>query len=222
MRRDGLSYRQIRAKLKIPTSTLSGWFKDMDWSKTLKDRLAKASSESGTVRLNELNKIRGERLRRAYQAAAEEAREEFEILKYNPAFIAGIMLYWGEGDKLSGQNVKLTNTDPEMIKLFVFFLTQVLGVPKSRVRGHILLYPDLDDWLSRAYWVKASGLSREHFTKSTVIQGKHKTRRLSFGICMITVSSAYLKVKILEWLKLMPLELMNKGYYENMVPSADS
>jgi hypothetical protein len=220
MRKNGKSYRQIRSALKIPLSTLSGWFAEAEWSVDVKKKLIQSSNEAGAIRLAELDKIRGKHLARAYETAKEEAIKEFETLKYNPVFIAGIMLYWGEGDKLTKQSVKLTNTDPEMIKLFVYFLIQVLKIPKSRVRLQILLYPDLDDWLCRAYWYKASGLSASHFTKSTVIQGKHKTRRLSFGICMVTVSSTYLKVKMLEWMNLLPKELMNQQYYENIASEA--
>jgi len=218
MRKNGLSYRQIHAALKIPKSTLSEWFADERWSREIKKKLAQASADAGAVRLKELDKVRGEHLKRAYESAKEEARFEFEKLKYNPVFIAGLMLYWGEGDKINKYHVRLTNTDPELIKLYCFFLTEVLRIPASRLSGHILLYPDLDDWLCRAYWTKASGLPNRQFMKSTTIAGRHKTRRLSFGICVIDISSTYLKVKVLEWLKLLPNELMNKRYYENIAP----
>lgn len=216
MRKQGKSYGEIRESLKIPKSTLSGWFTDQEWSQDIKKRLTDSARKELTVAMGEMNRVRGNRLKRAYEGARDEARKEFETLKYSPVFIAGMMLYWGEGDKLTRQHVKLTNTDPEMVKLYVLFLTSVLRIPKTRIRLHLLLYPDLDDWLCQVYWSNASGLSRGHFTKSTVIQGKHKTRRLSFGVCIVNISSTYLKVKILEWLKLLPGELMNRGYYENI------
>jgi hypothetical protein len=216
LRKEGESYRGISRKLKIPMGTLSGWFANEEWSKGVKEKLTKSAATESRARMKELGKVRGQNLKRIYEEARTEAIAELETLKYNPLFIAGLMLYWGEGDKLSKGNVSLTNTDPKMLKLYVAFLTRVCGVPVERIRGHILLYPDLDDWLCRVYWAQETGLSKGNFGKSTVIQGKHKTRKLSFGICVLNVASSYLKVKILEWMKTLPGELMDERYYANM------
>jgi hypothetical protein len=210
MRREGESYRGISRKLKIPMGTLSGWFGGEEWSKEIRNNLSESALKESRSRIKELNKVRGQNLKKAYEEARVEAAEEFEKWKHHPLFVAGVMLYWGEGDKLTKNNVKLTNTDPKMQGIFVAFLTKVCGVPLERVRGQILLYPDLDDWLCRVYWAQETGLPKGNFTKSTVIQGRHKTRKLSFGICMVTVSSTYLKVKMLEWIKLYAGELMKK------------
>lgn len=216
LRRSGKSYNTILKELKIPKSTLSGWFRDVDWSKELRTRLSKANQTESTKRIRELDKVRGVHLKRAYEEAREEAMHELDSLKYNPLFIAGLMLYWGEGDKLTKSLVSLTNADPKMVKLFIFFLTKICKLPESKIRLHLLLYPDLDDWLSKAYWMRETGMPKENFTKSTVIAGKHKTRRLSFGICIVNVSSTYFKVKMLEWLKSLPDELMKESYYVSM------
>ena len=69
------------------------------------------------------------------------SRSEATYLSYNPngdpfkipiidsiakarLFGLGIGLYWGEGNKLNKYSVKLGNTDPEMIKLFIKFCTK--------------------------------------------------------------------------------------------------
>lgn len=216
LRKAGKSYNAILKELKIPKSTLSGWFRDVDWSRELRVRLSAATQAESTTRIRELDKVRGAHLKRAYEEARNEAGKELAELKYNPVFIAGLMLYWGEGDRRSKGLVSLTNTDPKMIKLFLFFLMNICKIPREKIRIHLLLYPDLDDWLSKAYWMRETGFPRENFTKSTVIAGKHKTRRLSFGICIVNVSSSYMKVKMLEWLKSVPDELMNESYYASM------
>jgi hypothetical protein len=216
MRRSGKSYKQIRAELQIPLSTLSDWFRDIDWSIELAKELSLRQTEIGTARIKELNKIRGRNLEAAYEEARTKAREEFIRLKYHPLFIAGLMLYWGEGTKARKHGVKLANTDPELIRLFVMFLTKVCGVPKDRIRAQVLVYPDLEEKVCRAYWSKWSTLPWENFTKSTVIPGRHKTSRINWGVCLITVSSTYFKVKLMEWLRLLPPELMRRDYYANI------
>lgn len=221
MRKNGKSYGEIRAALKIPKATLSGWFSKIDWSNDMAKKLAVAVQKQHTVRLIELDRIRGTHLKRIYEEACEEAGREFEELKYNPLFIAGLMLYWGEGDKLTKYSTAITNTDPDLIRLYVFFLKNACRVPEEKIKAHVLIYPDLNEEDCRKYWARESCIDISHFTKSTTILGRHKARRIKYGVCMIGISSTYLKVKVLEWLKLLPRELMNEAYYAKMVQSAD-
>mgnify|MGYP001617044621 CR=1 FL=1 len=216
MRKSGKSYSEIHAALKIPKATLSDWFGEIGWSKDMTKKLASRVQVQHTVRIIELDRIRGQHLARSYEEARNEAREDLSILKYNPLFIAGLMLYWGEGDKATKAQVRLANTDPELIRLFVFFLIKICNIPREKVGVHILTYPDIDDKSNRQYWSEISGIAPEKFLKSVLIQGRHKTRRLGHGVCSVYVSSTYFKVKMLEWLKLLPEELMNLRYYENM------
>lgn len=216
MRKQGKSYKEIHAALRIPVSTLSDWFSKKEWSAAIRKRLATSAHTASTIRIEELNKIRGQHLAKAYETARAEARQEFELLKYDPLFISGIMLYWGEGAKDPKQGVKFTNSDSKMIEFYVQFLLKSCRIPIEKIKAYVLIYPELEEKTTRAYWSKASGLPWEQFTKSVVIAGRHATRRLGWGVCTITVSSNYFKQKVLEWIKLLPEELLRKGYYENI------
>lgn len=216
LRRSGKSYKQIMNELRVPRATLSDWFSKIGWSVRLKRRLTRLGIIKSAKRLIALNDIRGKHLTQIYNEARQEARKEFETLKYNPLFIAGIMLYWGEGDKRTKQTTKLTNTEPEMIRLFVHFLKNVCAVPSERIRASLVIYPDLNSNRCIEYWSKQSAIPRNKFIKSSVISGRHRTRKLSNGICLVYVSSTYFKVKILEWLSLLPHELMSKKYYASI------
>ena len=213
MRKIGKSYNEILSALQIPKATLSDWFSKENWSNDIRKKLTAAAFEVHTIRLRELDRIRGIHLKKAYAEAEREAIEEFEKLKYNPLFIAGIMLYWGEGDKLTKYEVRLSNTDPSLIRLFVIFLDKICQIPSDKIRLNVLIYPDLNSDECIRYWAAQSGLSANHFTKCISIQGRHKTRRLSNGVCMAHVSSTYFKVKVSKWLELLPKELMSKTYY---------
>jgi len=210
LRKGGSSYNEIVSLLKIPKATLSDWLRNEKWSTEIKKRLADRVQEMSTARLVDLNKTRGSLLDRAYREAKVEAAQELAYLKYNPLFIAGLMLYWGEGDKVTNGSVRLSNTDPGLIKLYTVFLRDICAIPESKMRGHILVYPDLDKEACLTYWSRESGLDRQYFVKCVTIQGRHKTRRLGYGICSIYVSSTYFKTKMLEWLKLLPIDLMKR------------
>ena len=216
MRRQGKSYREIHNALKVPLGTLSNWFSEIGWSKDMAKKLTAQMQIQHTARIGELDKIRGQHLVHAYEEARSEAKKDLTVLKYNPLFIAGLMLYWGEGDKATKGQVRLANTDPELIKLFVFFLKKVCNIHTEKIGISILTYPDIDDKTNRQYWSDVSGIAQGKFLKSILMQGRHKTKRLGHGVCSVYVSSTYFKVKMLEWLKFLPGELMNKEYYANI------
>lgn len=213
LRKLGKSYNAIRQEIRIPKSTLSEWLRPHKWSRDIASVLSEKSKEISAIHIRRLNKIRGKHLVRLYRCARTEAYTEFDKLKYHPLFIAGIMIYWGEGDKVSGHGVRIANTDPGMIRLFVNFMIHVCQIPRNRIKAWILLYPDLDEGVCKKFWVKNSGLGDRSFTKCIIIKGRHKTNRVRYGVCNVGISSKYFKNKMLVWLKLLPSQLLNKKYY---------
>ncbi len=214
LRKSGKSYQQIEKKLSIPRSTLSAWFGGALWSKKIQSELESIARVAHTARIENLNKIRGEHLQKLYLKARDEAVEDFSLLKYHPLFIAGIMLYWGEGDKASPHRISLTNADPDMMKIFVAFINEFCKIDEKRVKAWLLLYPDLDEAICKKYWVTQAGLENIDFNKSIVIQGRHTTKRLGHGVCTVVLSSRYFKEKMLIWIKLFPGVLIDREYYK--------
>jgi len=180
------------------------------WSKKVKNILVEKSKIYSSSRMQWLAKAQKKRLSEIYIEAEKEAAKEFELFKWFPLFIAGICIFWGEGDKISKHQVRIANVDPRLIKIFVNFLKKVCGIPKEKIRAYILIYPDLEAQDCVNYWAKQSGLGLENFTKCIIIRGKHKIRRLNYGVCNITVSSSYLSRKINIWLNLLAMELISK------------
>ena len=130
------------------------------------------------------------------------------LLKNHPLFVAGIVIYWGEGDKLSKHSFRVTNSDPLLLKIFLQFLRRICSNDEDRIRAWVLIYPDLEADVCENYWSKQIGLNRKNFTKSITIQGRHKTRRVTYGICTISYSSRFLKEKMLVWMSLLAQELL--------------
>jgi len=202
LRTEGKSYKEIRAELGVPMATLSDWFRDQDWSRMLSKKLNDKYLEESKARIVHLGKVRGARLDQLYKEARAEAVEEFRLLKNHPLFVSGVMIYWGEGDKGPKAGFRISNTDPQMIRIFLKFLIDVCNVDKSRIRASLLLYPDINEIECKEFWVKEANLKPEYFTKSIVIQGKHKTKRLQRGVCNLVYSSRFLKEKMLVWIDL--------------------
>ncbi len=203
LRRSGKSYKAIHKEINVPLSTLSGWFKNEEWSMEIRDRLGKEQSLAFPKKLEAMVKANKKRWADIHETYRQEASKEFLKLKGDPLFLAGIMLYWGEGEKQQkSSQVRLSNSEPEMIRIFNLFLTKSLKISPDKISTWLLLYPDLVDSVQKNFWSKATGLSLSQFKKSICIKGRHPTKRLSYGVCYITVNSRALKEKVLKWLEL--------------------
>lgn len=208
LRRQGKSYKQLSRELNIPTSTIAGWLKNEPWSQEIKAILSAEISWSNPKNLELLARANRERWRLKREEYRQAAIREFEGLKKDPLFLAGLMLYWGEGEKQTKSSVvRLGNSEPEMIKIFNLFLTKTLKISSDKIWVWVLLYPDLIDSVQRNFWSKSTGIPLSQFKKSIVIKGKHPTKRLSYGVCTIFVQSRALKERILKWLELAQIYL---------------
>ncbi|HEY9584639.1 MAG TPA: hypothetical protein VJI33_03635 [Candidatus Paceibacterota bacterium] len=203
LRKMGKSYNEIKKELGVPISTLSDWFRDQKWSNSIATELSERVKIQSIIRLESLNKVRGENLIRVYKDVQNEASKEFEELKYHPLFVAGVVIYWGEGDKASKNNFRISNSDPLMVRLFLDFLRKVCRVDEGRIRANILVYPDIDSSEALKFWSQKIGLSKNQFTRPTIIVGRHKTRKIHYGICVLTYSSTFLKKKMMNWIELL-------------------
>ena len=217
LRSTGKSYSEISSLLSVPKSTLSDWFKDHSWSKEIGRKLAVRSQQKSSIVLKELGKIRGKHLRVLYDQATVEAKDDFDSLKYHPLFIAAMMIYWGEGDKLSKNRISIANTEPNMLRVFIYFLKNICGIKSEKIRAWILAYPDMDIDLSKKYWIENTGLLDSNFRKTITIQGKPTKRKLNHGVCTVELSSTYFKIKMLIWLKCFSEALISDDYYAGVV-----
>lgn len=207
LRRQGKSYNNISKELGVPMSTLSNWFSDVGWSKSIKIDLTKKANYIARKRLRTYNKKQKIFWEAWREQARQQARDTFSKLKSNPLFISGIMLYWAEGDNKPRNPFRLSNTDPRMIKLYVKFLIESLNVPKENIRLGLILYPDLIEDKCINFWSENTNIHKSQFYKTQFIQGRHPTKRLSYGICMVTCGNRQLKEKALLWIDLLSKNL---------------
>ena len=130
-------------------------------------------------------------------------------LTYEESFLLGLGLgiYWGEGNKVTPNSVRVTNTDPAVIKTFIRFLLEICGLTKTKLRYNIICFNDTDPDIARNYWASELEISGDKFGKITQIpkQGKGTYKRKSqFGVCTVLVGNIKLKrwiMQQLDWLK---------------------
>ena len=159
-----------------------------------------ANREMRREHMKSMNAARKISLDATYKAAGELARDSFIANMSDQLFVSGLSLYWGEGDKRTRHQVRLTNTDPALVKIFLKFLLKYSELPLERVWVSLIRYPDTTSEGCEMYWQDQLGLGAEHFQKTVEIQGRGTERRSAYGICVVGISSSVLKVKMLTWI----------------------
>ena len=142
LREAGKSYSEIKKIVKISSSTLSKWLSGKKWSKEIKKININKNKNKNIKNLEKINFNKKILLKEKYKIAKIEAQKEFELYKTNPLFMAGLMIYAGEGDKIDKYKIRIANSEFYLHLIFIDFLEKFLKVDKNKIKFWLLLYND--------------------------------------------------------------------------------
>ncbi len=114
-------------------------------------------------------------------------------------FGLGLGLYWGEGAKRGTGGVRLTNTDPRLLKKFIEFLEKMYMIDRDKLRFSIQIFRDISSEQALAYWCKELDVSKDQFYKVIVskVRGlgtyRHKSEH---GVVIVYFNNIKLKQSI--------------------------
>lgn len=200
MRKQGLSYSQIKNKLKVSKSTLSLWLASMPLSEK---RIRELRSD---------NPVRIERFRNTMRSKKEvrlnetykKVSKDIGILTERDLFIAGLFLYWGEGTKTKDYSVEFTNTNPYMIKFFIRWL-RLLNISKKDLKIKLHLYEDMNINEAIDFWQKELRIDKEQFYRPYIKKNSKNTlnykKGFGKGTCSVIFNDRDLHEYILISLK---------------------
>ena len=210
LRGQGKTYNEITQELGVSKGTLSFWFKNVPSSVALADERMRITRSP-----EHLSKMRAGRVRSLaahYLKAKQEAEEIYKQNKDEPLFVAGLGIYWGEGDKSLANNMaRVANADPKLLRVSKLFFDKYFPTTKGRIKIWLLLYPNNNPEESLKYWSKEVGLPRENFYKPQVIKGKSTKRTLPYGVGNVIFSGKYTKVQVIHLIELMGIDLIKRA-----------
>lgn len=201
LRKEGMSYSQIRKLLKVSKSTLSLWLRDYPLSKERIRELRDWNEERIEKCRETKRKKKEKRLNDFYQ---QEKRIIFPLNK-RELYLAGLFLYCGEGKKSQPAILSVSNTDPSIIKFFIVWLTKSLGVSKRKLRVNLQLYNDMNIKREVIFWSKTlkippSQFNHPYIKKTSSARINHKGG-FGHGTCNISIGNARLSEKVLMAIK---------------------
>jgi transcriptional regulator with XRE-family HTH domain len=207
LRRRGFTYQEIAKYTNVSVSSISAWLSLETWSRKITEDNQRRASKENSKRISLLNKARGNQYKKLYAEAERSAVTEYKHYRNSPLFIAGLMLYVGEGDNVDSRLIRLANTRMEVHSIFIGFATEYLGVPREKIRFWLHLSPLHDSKLVSMAWARVLKLSPSQFHKHQVIQGKSSKRVLQYGVGNTIIGSAVMKKKLMKWIQLALVEL---------------
>lgn len=179
LRSMGYSLPEISAELHIPKTTVLRYVQNVQ---ILPEYLESWSGKRG-----------GSKKKKIIQEkkAFEDGKKLVAIptVKEQMLFLAA--LYWAEGSK---KDFGLSNTDPELIRVFVHGLRNILHITDERLRISVRIYEDLDRETCLKFWSEVVGIDKEKFVSINVLHGK-KTGKLQYGMCRVRVLKGALLLK---------------------------
>ena len=187
-----MSIKEIARVVGVAPSSVSLWARDVPLTaEQLASLRERNPAYNRQLRGATRNAERGRTRRRAYQDEGREMARRAE-----PLHVAGTMLYWAEGDKGSKNCARLSNSDPELVVLFVRFLRACFVARDEQLRVTCHLFADHVDRQTEIeqYWLDAVELPRSCLCKSFVnvyskYSQKKRRGRLPYGTTRITAYS---------------------------------
>lgn len=204
LRQRGKSYNEIRKILSIASKgTLSNWFRDAPLSKEATERLAHNIDVARKRGLLRYNYNRTKNIISENKNIRSSAKSEIGKLSKRELTLIGTALYWGEGtksEKNSSPAAILTNSDPNLIALYMRFVRECLDVPEEKIRAGIQIHPHINQKITRQFWSKVTNLPEDRFFIIKQISRASKFKRpansLAYGTVSIRVHKRILFYKI--------------------------
>ncbi len=204
LRKKGMTYSDIRKELDISKSTLSDWLRKYPLTIDQMGLLEKTKKKNKALAIEKAIRTKRKKREARLVFTYDKERRRFLSLNRRELEIAGLFLYWGEGNKRMNGPISINNTDPQVLTFALFWLTSSLDISKDRIKIYLHLYRDMNIGKEMQFWSKELGLPLSQFAKPYIKESKRSDvdhKGFGHGTCGLTVSNVRLKEKIMMGIK---------------------
>jgi hypothetical protein len=200
LRKMGYSYSQIKEKLKISKSTLSGWLQ----SYPLTEKRIRELRDNNPKRIERYINTMKQKREAKFKLSFDKASKDIGTLSERELFIAGFFLYWAEGGKTRRSTLVFTNTDPSMLRVYIRWL-KLLGVSMNLLKIKLNIYKDMSIEKEINFWSNELGVKKGNFYKTSIKDSKMSdlsySNNFGHGTCNIVLNNTILAMYVLMGIK---------------------
>jgi hypothetical protein len=202
LRQAGHSVRFIRSALDVSKSSVSRWTRDIKLSEEQINHLY-ANRKSGGLKGSYIaSQKKIAQREESINILRKQGIKDVGVLSKRDRFIAGVALYFGEGDK-TDKSVGFTNGNTQSVVFMVKWLNEFCSIPNNRIKAKLHLHDNLDENGAKQYWSQLLDIPTDQFTKSYIVPNNKKRLRKSIlphGVIRIVVYDISLHRKIMGWI----------------------
>lgn len=207
LRKQGKTYSEILNEVKVAKSTLSLWLREIGLAEKQKQTITRkrvqAQKKGAESRRIQRKKVTREII--------EKASDEIRKISKRELLLIGIALYWAEGSKQktwnASQAVQFTNSDAKMVRIYLKWLREILGIKNHDISCWIALHESSSHRMEeiKKYWRGITGLNKEISDKVYLKHHRPKSNRRNvdagyFGSLKIAIKkSTNLNRRIEGW-----------------------
>jgi hypothetical protein len=108
----------------------------------------------------------------------------------------GLGLYWGEGTKSNRHSVRLGNTDPKLILVFLQFLNNSYKIDKTKLHFGLQIFSDMNPDTALSFWVKELQVTKAQFQKVIVTPSRGEgtyLKKIQHGVLTVYFNNKKLR-----------------------------
>jgi len=163
MRQSGFSLNEISKESRIAKSTASLWLSNVKLSPTASRRIKDKQTlgrQKAIISRKKMNKDWEEKLKKNTMKMVKKIKFSKEIAK-----LCCSLIWWCEGNK-NDSTVRFTNSDPTLIKDFLYLLRFGFLINESKFRALIHLHGYHNEKDQMKFWSEVTNIPLNQFYKS--------------------------------------------------------
>jgi hypothetical protein len=125
---------------------------------------------------------------------------EPENLKEAQLMGLGLGLYWGEGTKANKNSIRLGNTDPALVRIFIEFLKKFFGISQNKLRFGLQIFSDIKPTEALHFWMKELMVQESQFQKVIITPSRGVgtyRKKLQHGVLTVHFNNKKLREVII-------------------------
>ena len=114
----------------------------------------------------------------------------------------GLGIYWGEGTKASSDSVRVGNTDPDLLRVFIRYLEKIYGIKREKIHFGLQIFSDTSPNEAVLFWSKKLNIKKTQFQKTIVVtpsrgRGTYK-KKMKYGVLTVYVHNKKLRNALIQ------------------------
>lgn len=190
MRKQGISMVKIAKELNVSKSSVYRWCQDIKLTNEQKSKLQENKSKAMKKARKKAMERKSEIKEKRIKENRKKGKQRVGKLSERDKYIAGLMLYSGEGAKTDGR-VEIANTNPQIIKFMLDWFNYFFNKKPSDFRAELYIHDNLDSQKAIDFWHKYTKIPIEKFLEPYIVKNNknrihkniHEYGVLKIGFC---------------------------------------